>query len=176
MKHSTLLELKSNSNFDLLVHTKEFCNRSCDLQSAPCQEVWRKPLKLLYSTLVCTQAPFFGEKMMSYVMVVKNHRQKFISFFLQKTDRKIFWYQIDFQTICNFFWSNHFRSGVKQKFLCTDSMSILDQNGRIQSQPSFTKFLSPHFMIFFCKKKKKINIINLTLSFSRLQSWNPLFP
>ena len=49
--------------------------------------------------------------------------------FWAKKDQNFLWCQIDFLIICNFFcWS-----GSKQRICFRESMSILDQNGRIQA-------------------------------------------
>ena len=91
---------------------------------------------------------FFAEKMMSYVILGND---RLCLFFDKKKYQKFLWFQIDFLIICNFFWS-----GVKQRFCFRESMSVFDQNGRIQAlgfldggwqaTPSITKFLTYKFI------------------------------
>ena len=54
-----------------------------------------------------------------------------LSIFLQKQTKKKSSRHINFQIICNIFWSNHFKSSAKQKFLFTELVSVLDRNARI---------------------------------------------
>ena len=83
------------------------------LEVSSSQEVWTKPLQLLYSTLVCTLAPFFVEKTMSYVILEDDRLCRFLTKKAQKNLRC----QIDFLIICNFFCSNHFLIRCQTKIL-----------------------------------------------------------
>ena len=53
--------------------------------------------------------------------------------FRQKKDQNFLWCQIDFLIIFNFFVLTIFWSAAKQRFCFRESMSVLDQNGRIQA-------------------------------------------
>ena len=53
--------------------------------------------------------------------------------FWQKKDQEFLWCQIDFLIVCNFFVLTIFWSGAKQRICFRESMSVLDQNGRIQA-------------------------------------------
>jgi len=70
---------------------------------------------------------------------VKNHTTRDFAFvgdnpfaYMKKT-KKFLWCQIDFLDIFNFFVLTIFWLGAKQRFCFRESMSVLDQNGRIQA-------------------------------------------
>ena len=64
-------------------------------------------------------------------MVVKDRRRKIMSFFYKKQTEKYYGAKLIFRPFATFFGPTIFRSGAKQNFLHTESMSVLDQNGRI---------------------------------------------
>ena len=53
--------------------------------------------------------------------------------FSTKKDHQILWCQIDFWSFATFFGPAIFWSDAKQRFCFGESMSVLDQNGRIQA-------------------------------------------
>ena len=91
-----------------------------------CPQVWKKPLQLLYSTLVSTQAPFFVEKTMSYVIIGND---RICPFFDKKKSKKCLLCQIDFLIICNFFVLTISWSGTKQRFCFSEIYYFKNPSG-----------------------------------------------
>ena len=82
---------------------------------------------------------FLWKKTMWYVILGNDRLCRFLTKKRPKNFMMPNWF---FDHLQLFFWSNHFWSGAKQRVCFKESMSVVDQNGRIQAL-GFLAWLSP---------------------------------
>ena len=92
-----------------------------------------------------------------------------IPFFYMKKTKKNLWCQMIFWSFATFFVLTIFQSSAKQRFCFRESMSVLDQNGRIRAQGFLARWqLTSHALYY--KIPYLLWILPFWFDFSRFSS------
>ena len=115
----------------IFIHVgKEVCNGGVACNLLKLGSLEKTGIESLFHSGLHSGTIFFVEKTMPYVILGNDRLCQFAT---KKKTKKIYDARLIFWSFATFFVLNIFWSGAKQRFCFRESMSVLDQNGRIQA-------------------------------------------